>query len=245
VSPERYDTIGCGYASHRRPDPRIAAQIWSAVGEASRIVNVGAGTGSYERPDRAMVAVEPSAVMVAQRQAGAAPVVRAGAEHLPFPDRSFDAALALLTLHHWDDLRQGLAELCRVAARRVLFTFDPAMHDSLWVFSEYVPAARNLADEASLDVVVDALGATRVEVIPIPADCTDGFATAYWRRPERYLSPEVRANISAFARLPAAEVEPGMERLRRDLASGAWQARHVDLLRHDSMDLGLRLVVSG
>jgi hypothetical protein len=132
-----------------------------------------------------------------------------------------------------------------VATRRVLFTFDPAMHDSLWVFTEYVPAALHLADEAPLDLVVDALGATRVEVIPIPADCADGFATAYWRRPERYLSPAVRANISAFARLPAADVEPGLERLRWDLASGAWRARHADLLQKESMDLGLRLVVSG
>jgi SAM-dependent methyltransferase len=242
---ERYDTIGCGYVTHRQPDPRIAAQIWTAVGDARRIVNVGAGAGSYERRERSMVAVEPSAVMVAQRPPDAAPVVRAAAEALPFPDRSFDAALALLTIHHWDDLPAGLAELCRVAPRRILFTFDPAMHDSLWVFTEYVPAALGLADEAPLDLVVDALGAERVDVIPIPADCTDGFATAYWRRPEQYLSPLARANISAFARLPAAEVEPGMERLRADLASGAWQARHSDLLDQESMDLGLRLVISG
>jgi SAM-dependent methyltransferase len=241
---QRYDTIGIGYRTFRRPDPRIEAQIWDAVGEARRIVNVGAGTGSYERRDRALVAVEPSAVMVSQRE-GIAPVLRATAESLPFADTSFDVALALMTVHHWRDLRQGLAELRRVAARQVVFTFDPGMHDSLWVFNEYVPAARGLADDTPLEMVLEALDTDQVEVVPVPADCTDGFATAYWRRPERYLSPVARANISAFARLDQRLVDPGMARLARDLASGAWLERHADLMTMDSFDGGLRLVIAG
>jgi SAM-dependent methyltransferase len=241
---QRYDTIGRGYTSYRQPDPRIAAQIWSAVGEASRVVNVGAGTGSYEMGDRKLVAVEPSDVMVAQRPITASPVVRAGAEHLPFPDQSFDVAMALMTIHHWRDLRAGIAELRRVAPRQVIFTFDPAMHDCLWVFTEYVPASLGFANEAPLEVVVDALGGARVEVVPIPADCTDGFAVAYWRRPERYLSPSARASISAFARLSDDDVDPGMAQLQADLDSGAWNERHSDLLQLDAIDLGLRLVIS-
>jgi SAM-dependent methyltransferase len=244
VRAQRYDTIGRGYAALRQPDPRIAAQIWSAIGDASRIVNVGAGTGSYEDAERNIVAVEPSEVMVSQRGPHSAPVVRACAESLPFPDQSFDVAMAMMTVHHWADLRAGLAELCRVARRQVVFTFDPSMHDSLWVFNEYVTASLGFADTAPLDVVLSALGPARVEAVPTPADCTDGFASAYWRRPEQYLSPTVRASISAFAQLNPAEVEPGMAQLQRDLVSGAWHERHADLLELDSFDAGLRLVVA-
>ncbi|HWE68508.1 MAG TPA: class I SAM-dependent methyltransferase [Acidimicrobiales bacterium] len=242
---QRYDAIGVGYAAFRQPDPHIAAQIWDAIGDASRIVNVGAGAGSYEDDRRTVVAVEPSAVMIDQRRPGSAPVVRAAAEALPFPDQSFDVALALMTVHHWANLRQGLNELRRVAPRQIVFTFDPARHDALWVFPEYVPASLGFAEDAPLDLVVEALGAQRVEVVPTPADCTDGFASAYWRRPERYLSPSVRASISAFARLSDTQVEPGMARLREDLASGKWHRDHAHLLQMESLDAGLRLVVAG
>jgi SAM-dependent methyltransferase len=243
--PERYDTIGRGYAAFRRSDPHIAAQIWAAVGDADRIVNVGAGTGSYELPDRHIVAVEPSGVMVRQRGPASAPVIRAVAESLPFADRSFDVAMAMLTVHHWTDLAAGLVELRRVADRQVIFTFDPSMHDALWGFHEYATAALGFADDAPLTAVTDALGPCRVEVVPIPADCTDGFASAYWRRPEQYLSPTVRAGISAFARLDAADIEPGLARLEEDLASGRWHERHADLLQLDAIDAGLRLIIAG
>jgi SAM-dependent methyltransferase len=239
-----YDAIGRGYAAFRRPDPRIAEQVWSAIGEASRIVNVGAGTGSYEDPDRDVVAVEPSVVMVRQRGPASAPVIRGAAEALPFADQSFDVGMAMMTVHHWADLRAGLAELRRVSARQVVFTFDPDRHDALWVFNEYVTASLGFAETAPLEAVTDALGPCRVEVVPTPADCTDGFASAYWRRPEQYLSPSVRASISAFARLDATEVEPGMVRLADDLATGAWRERHADLLHLPAIDAGLRLVIS-
>jgi len=243
-SAQRYDTIGHGYATFRQPDRRIEAQIWSAIGDAERIINVGAGTGSYERGDRNMVAVEPSAVMVRQRGSGV-PVARACAEALPFPDNSFDVALALMTVHHWEDMRRGLAELRRVADRQVVFTFDPDMHDSLWVFTDYVPASLGFADDAPIELVLDALETDRVEVVPTPADCSDGFASAYWRRPELYLSPIARGNISAFARLDRSQVEPGMDQLARDLASGIWQERYADLLAKETLDCGLRLVIGG
>jgi SAM-dependent methyltransferase len=241
---QRYDTIGRGYRTFRQPDHRIEGQIWAAVGDASRVVNVGAGTGSYERSERTIVAVEPSAVMVSQRDARV-PVVRAAAESLPFPDQSFDVALALMTVHHWVDARAGLRELRRVAARQVVFTFDHAMHDSLWIFNEYVPAGLGLADHTPLDLVLDALETDRIETVPTPADCSDGFASAYWRRPEQYLSPIARGNISAFARLDQSLVEPGIAELARDLASGVWQERHADLLAKESIDAGLRLVIGG
>jgi SAM-dependent methyltransferase len=242
--PQRYDSIGVGYTSFRQPDPRISAQIWAAAGDAARIINVGAGTGSYEPPDRRLVAVEPSAVMVDQRS-GAHPVVRAAAEDLPFPDDSFDVALALMTVHHWTDVRRGLLELRRVAARQVVFTYDPDVHDALWVFNEYVPTALADDGQAPVDLVVEVLGARRVEVVETPADCADGFGSAYWRRPEAYLDPSIRANISVFARLDQRLVEAGMAQLERDLADGTWHRRHGDLMEEPSIDGGLRLVVAG
>src|ERR1044072_4589924 len=110
-----YDTIGATYTVTRRTEPRIAAQLWAALGDSQTVVNVGAGTGSYEPTDRDVTAVEPSAVMRAQRPAGAAPCVHAHAASLPFDDDSFDAAMAIATLHHWADPAAGLRELRRVA----------------------------------------------------------------------------------------------------------------------------------
>lgn len=101
-APALYDRIGTSYGRFRQPDPRIAAQIGAALGSARTIIDVGAGTGSYEPAGRRVIAVEPSEVMLAQRPADAAPAVRAVAEALPFPDHSFDAALAILTVHHTD-----------------------------------------------------------------------------------------------------------------------------------------------
>ena len=241
-----YDVIGRRYARHRRPDPRIARQILDALGDADSVLDVGAGTGSYEPRDRHVVAVEHSSVMIAQRSRGSPPVVQGRAEELPFPDRAFDAALAIFTVHHWPDRRRGLAELVRVASRRVVLTFDPAGHGDFWLWREYVPAAAALemARAPSVEEVADAIDATRVEVVPVPWDCADGFGAAYWRRPEAYLDEDVRSCISCLAALPPSDVEPGIERLRSDLAGGAWSRRHADLLERDSLDGGYRLVIA-
>lgn len=240
-----YDRIGRLYARHRRSDPRIAAPILAALGGAASVVDVGAGTGSYEPAGATVVAVEPSAVMVAQRGPGSAPALRAVAGALPFADATFDAAMAVLTVHHWPDPEAGLAELCRVARRVVVLTFDPAVHFSYWLVREYLPEIGALPSAAvpSIGRVAEALGADRVETVPVPADCVDGFNWAYWRRPAAYLDPEVRACISGLAQLPAALVAERMSRLARDLADGTWDARHADLRHLDAVDGGFRLVV--
>jgi SAM-dependent methyltransferase len=242
----RYDEIGRTYAKTRGTDPRIAAAIWEALGDARTVLNVGAGTGSYEPPDRKVTAVEPSEVMIAQRPPDAAPAVQASAEALPFEDDSFDAAMAVLTIHHWSDWRAGIDEMRRVAGRLVVFSFDPAYTGRLWVTAEYFAelAAAEVADFPSLADQAGAVRATRVTPVPIPADCEDGFFGANWRRPHAYLDPEVRAGISTFARRPEAELAPGLERLRADLESGEWEARHADLLERDELDLGYRLLVT-
>jgi SAM-dependent methyltransferase len=240
-----YDTIGGGYSARRRADPRIAAQVTRALGGARSVVNVGAGTGSYEREAGVAVAVEPSAVMLRQRPPDTAPVVCARAEHLPLGDRTFDAALAVLTVHHWDDLPAGLAELVRVAPRVVVLTFDPVPHFAYWLLEEYLPEVRELDSARGPPVteVARVLGANRVEVVPIPADCVDGFNWAYWCRPEAYLDPAVRACISGIALLPEDLVTDRMAQLREDLRRGVWQRRHTDLLTRRHIDGGFRLVV--
>jgi SAM-dependent methyltransferase len=241
----RYDAIGRTYSATRATDPRIAAHIWAALGDARTVVNVGAGTGSYEPPDRAVTPVEPSAVMIAQRPPDAAPAVQASAEALPFADASFDAAMAVLTLHHWSDWPGGCAELRRVARHRVVvFSWDPTYVGRMWLGPEYFPDTidEDVAMFPSLADQAAALGA-EVEVVQIPWDCRDGFFSAFWRRPQAYLDPAVRAGISTLAKRSEAELADGLARLRADLDSGAWARRHADLLGRDALDLGYRLLV--
>jgi SAM-dependent methyltransferase len=240
-----YDRIGRGYADMRRPEPRIAAQLESALMGATSVVNVGAGTGSYEPKGRRVVAVEPSDVMIAQRVPGAAPVVQAVAEALPLPDDSFDAALAALTVHHWADPAGGLAELQRVARRQVVFTWDPSFLATFWFTRDYLPEAEELdRGFADFSTTLASLPTARVEVVPVPWNCRDGFYAAYWRRPEAYLDLSVRAAISGFSILDAAVTERALEELAADLESGAWHRRNAQLLELDALDLGYRLVVA-
>lgn len=240
--PVRYDRIGAGYRRFRLPDQRIAARLREALGDARSVLNVGAGTGSYEPEDLQVTAVEPSAVMIAQRPPSAAPVVQASAESLPFPDASVDACMGVLTIHHWHDIERGLAELRRVARRRVVLLTWVAEHEPFWLRRDYFPEFDEL-DRAifpSLERLERCLGRLSVETVPVPHDCTDGFLGAYWRRPEAYLDPDVRAAISSFSM--TGEVESRIDRLRADLASGAWRERNAALLDRESMDLGYRLV---
>lgn len=240
-----YDRIGRVYGDHRRTEPTIAVQIRAAVGDAATVVNVGAGTGSYEPADLAVTAVEPSAVMIAQRPADAAPCVAAVAEALPFADGAFDAATTVLSLHHWTDPWAGLDELARVAGRQVVLTFDPEPHLDLWLMRDYVPEMLELRGSqpptpAEIARHLDG----QVEDVPIPADCHDGFLVAYWRRPEAYLDPDVRASVSGLAQLPDDLVAERMDQLAADLADGTWARRNAALLEQDTFDGGLRLIVA-
>jgi SAM-dependent methyltransferase len=241
----RYDTIGRAYAERRRPDPRIARAVAAALGGAKSVVNVGAGAGSYEPSDREVVAVEPSAVMIAQRPAGAAPAVRAAAEALPFADGSFDAALAVLTVHHWGDRRAGLAEMRRVARGQVVaLTWDPS-HPGFWLTRDYFPDLIEFDRRIfpPLSEFEAALGAVEAGVVHVPHDCADGFLGAYWRRPAAYLDEGVRGGISTFSRI--GDVAPRLERLRADVESGRWAERNAELLGLERLDLGYRIVVGG
>jgi SAM-dependent methyltransferase len=240
-----YDQIGRNYARLRRPDRRVAAMIDAALGDASSVLNVGAGSGSYEPANRPVVAVEPSETMIRQRPAGAAACVRAVAEALPFGTGRFDAAMAVLTIHHWADVARGLAELARVARKRVvLLTWVPDAAP-FWLTEDYFPeiaaADREIfPDTPALTALLERIaGAVHIVPVPIPHDCTDGFLCAYWRRPDSYLSADVRGAISSFATMDAG---PGLAKLRGDLAGGRWLERNRHVLALDAIDLGYRIV---
>jgi SAM-dependent methyltransferase len=239
----RYDTIGLNYSDLRRPDPRIAATIEAALGNSESILNVGAGAGSYEPAGREVTALEPSIEMIRQRFAPAAAVVQGKAEALPFADRAFDASMAILTIHHWSDQAEGLKEMRRVTRGPiVLLTYDPAFR-GFWL-ADYIPELVTL-DEAQMPAMSDyqrRLGPVSVSPLPIPHDCTDGFLSAYWRRPAAYLDPRVRAAMSSFWAL--GDMSEALARLESDLDTGVWAERHGHLLALDSCDCGYRLVVT-
>jgi SAM-dependent methyltransferase len=244
-----YDTIGRGYTAHRRPDPRWEAIIADHldVGAEGLVVNIGAGTGSYEPAHCRVAAVEPSWVMVHQRPPAAAPVVRADASALPFASGGAQVAMAILTVHHWDDSAAGLAELCRVAPRRLVFAIDFDVHSHFWLLDEYLPEVGEYVRACGPDAadIATAIGAQTSVTMPVPRDLADGVLGAYWCRPEAYLDPRVRANASGLALADPAVIERGIARLRADLADGSWRARHADLDGVESIDLGYRLLVAG
>lgn len=242
-----YDQIGGGYARRRQPDPRIADHVLSALGVARSVLNVGAGPGSYEPADRIVVAIDPALTMLTQRSTYAGPAVRGAAEALPFGSNSFDAVLAVLTVHHWTDRQAGYAELRRVAGRRVVLTYEPKVHNQLWIVSDYVPEIARIDDRRpgfSVAEVAEGIGATDIRTLPVPRDCTDGFIMAYWGRPEAYLDPGVRQSTSGFSVIDQDAVRQGVRRLRDDLISGAWDRRYGELRQMDELDAGLRLVIA-
>lgn len=237
-----YDTIGLNYAQLRKPDPRIARFINEGLGDARTVLNVGAGTGSYEPADRDVTAVEPSVEMIRQRKPGAARAIEASADSLPFPDRSFDASMAILTIHHWPDKQAGLREMRRVTRGPiVLLTFDPAVRP--WP-TDYWPELAALDDERmpTLANLEAWLGPLEVTAVPIPHDCSDGFLYAYWRRPAAYLDERLRSGSSSFWLMKG--VQEGLDRLRHDLDSGEWKRRYAALIGKDEYEAGYRLVVA-
>ena len=245
-SGQLYDTIGVTYTATRRTEPRIAGQIWAALGDARTVLNVAAGTGSYEPADRNVLAVEPSALMRSQRVPDAAPCLAGSAESLPFDDQSFDAAMAVCTLHHWQDPIAGLREMRRVARRVVVFLFDTSDPRQFWLTRDYLPefaALRSRKVLASLPELAGAIGA-RLEPVPIPWDCADGFFEAHWRRPEAYLDESVRRGVSVWDAVGPDAERRTVHSLRDDLASGRWAERNRDLVDLDAAELGARLLIA-
>lgn len=239
-----YDTIGVDYANLRRPDPRIAGAIHAHLEGAASVLNVGAGAGSYEPTHLRVIAVEPSAAMIRQRpKDDDVVVVQAAAEDLPFEDKSFDASMAILTVHHWSDVRKGLREMRRVTRGKIIvLTFDP-LASNFWLL-DYLPALGTL-DQRQMPGIADfeaALGPVQRIALPIPHDCTDGMLCAYWRRPAAYLDPKVRRSISSFWKI--GNVAEPLRRLENDLQSGEWARKYSHFLDRESCDFGYHLLVT-
>jgi SAM-dependent methyltransferase len=240
-----YDEIGIGYTSRRRSDPEIFRQIEQALSPCATVLNVGAGAGSYE-PSTCTLAVEPSQEMINQRPGGAARCIRAAAERLPLEDKSFDGALACLTIHHWKDMQAGLAEMHRVARKRiVLFTWDPEFDSDFWLTRDYLPAILQLdrprfPTMRQLEAILQDI---EVQVVPISAHCQDGFIGSFWKRPAAFLDPEVQRTNSAMAQLDPDQLQDGLRRLRHDLSTGTWAERNSNLAGLSELDLGYRLVI--
>ncbi|MBL4863801.1 MAG: class I SAM-dependent methyltransferase [Rhodobiaceae bacterium] len=236
-----YDTIGLNYANLRQPDLRIAQRIETALGDATTVLNVGAGAGSYEPADRQITALEPSAEMIGQRPTSNATVIQGSAEDLPYDDNTFDASMAVLTIHHWSDQERGVMEMRRVTRGKIVFlTYDPSFR-GFWL-ADYFPALVTL-DEGQMPQIAAYekwLGSVEVSPVPIPHDCSDGFLAGYWRRPAAYLDERVRAAMSSFWALD--DVSEGLGRLEADLKSGAWEQRYSDLPGLEELDCGYRLV---
>jgi SAM-dependent methyltransferase len=238
-----YERIGGGYARGRRADPRIERAVHAALGDASSVLNVGAGTGSYEPADRGVLAVEPSARMRAQRPPSAAPCLAAAAEHLPLPDGAVDMAMALYTDFHWQDRERGIAEMLRVSRRGiVILTVDRDVAEGYWLTRDYLPSAGDLF--APLPAVTSLLpSAPSVTTVPVPHDCADGFAHAFWKRPRELLDRGRIGAMAMFARTGEDDVERCLTRLSADLDSGEWERRNPELAGLQALDLGHRLVV--
>jgi SAM-dependent methyltransferase len=242
-----YARHGTGYAVRRQTDPRIAAYVQAALGDARTVLNVGAGAGSYEPADRVVVAVEPSKTMRAQRPRAAVPAIDAAAESLPFDDDAFDASMAIFTVHQWQDLAAGLRELRRVTRGPVvIFAGDGEAYRRFWL-ADYVPDVVEVEGRRfpPIAAITAALGGrSEVSAVPVPRDCVDGFAEAFYARPEMFLEPNVRAAQSSWSFVDATKIETGLARLRADLASGAWDARHGALRRMPAYEGAMRLIVA-
>jgi SAM-dependent methyltransferase len=244
-----YDRIGRGYARTRREDPRLAQRIHRALGDSRSVINVGAGAGSYEPRDRYVIAIEPSDIMARQRPPDLPPAIRASAGALPLRDQSVDAAMAVLTLHHWDqEQEQGVRELRRVARGEVvILTYDPEVSGQMWLMADYLPevAALDHRIMPTMDALASWLGGTtRVEIVEIPDDTPDWTLGSFWAHPERVLDPAARNATSGFARMPPAIVDRVAKAVRQDLDSGAWERRHGHLRALRTFDVGFRLLIN-
>ncbi len=238
-----YDVLAVDYQAYRVPDQRISEQIGAYLENEESVLNVGAGTGSYEPSHCRVVALEPSQEMILKRSSDKADAILGSAENIPFQDDEFDIAMGILTIHHWQNLSRGLAEMKRVAGKKVVLLTWIEDSPRFWV-QDYFPEMRDIDRQIfpTLAELESCLGNIEVEVVEIPEDCTDGFMCAYWKRPEAYLDRGVRAAISTFSRMKNHEA--GLAKLRVDLESGEWRSRYENLLDASSLDLGYRLVVS-
>jgi SAM-dependent methyltransferase len=245
----RYDSIGLGYSQCRREDPVLYEKIIAALGSSQTVVNVGAGAGSYEPRDRTVLAVEPSEVMARQRSWDKLPAIKATADRLPFHDKSVDACMTVLSLHHWNPNQMaGVHEMRRIARDRiVIVTIDPRISAQMWLMADYLPEVADLDNRIFPlpETIGDWLGpATEIEVIPTSRDTVDWSLVSFWAHPERVLNPAARGATSAFARQSRTVVDRVVSHVARDLNSGLWDEKHGYLRGLSEYDAGMRMITT-
>jgi len=245
----RYDSIGVGYSQCRREDPVLYEKIISALGSTQTVVNVGAGAGSYEPRDRTVLAVEPSQVMARQRRSRNLPAIKATADQLPFHDKSIDACMTVLSLHHWHPKQMaGVHEMRRIARERiVIVTIDPRISGQMWLMADYLHEVADLDNRTFPlpETICEWLGpATEIEVVPISRDTVDWSLVSFWAHPERVLNPAARAATSAFARQSSSVVDRVVSHVERDLKSGLWDEKHGYLRGLNEYDAGMRMITA-
>ena len=243
-----YDKLGQKYSGHRQTEPLISEFVNKALGTAKTILNVGAGAGSYEPTDRYVVAVEPSVVMRQQRLVNnKIPAINAKGDNLPFDDKSFDATMAMVTIHHWPDIDKGLKELRRVTKGQVIImTFDPDTLDKFWnvnYFPELIAVEK--VRYPTIEFIKNSLGGNcEVVEIPIPLNCIDGFQEAFYGRPEAFLEKEVRLSQSAWGFLSKEVENRIVKTLEDDLKSGEWDKKYGHYRTQPFFTCALRLIIS-
>jgi len=241
---EIYNEIGRRYTLGRRTDPNIATQIHDNLSDADSVLNIGAGTGSYVPKHIEVSAVEPSGAMINQRCRTAAPVTQSHAENLPFEDGSFSHSMTVLSMHHWKDRERAFNEIKRVTRKRfVAVTWDPDSKP-FWLTRDYFPEIHDIDKSIfpCLSEFQSSFEHVAISVLKIPADCTDGFLGAYWRRPEAYLDELVRANMSTFSKI--SKLNDGLVQLQSDLEDGAWESQNRSILNSHFLDAGYRILIA-
>ncbi|MEH2283801.1 MAG: methyltransferase domain-containing protein [Nostoc sp.] len=251
-----YNSIGQQYSKTRVPDIRIVNKLIDLLNlpKGSIIADIGAGTGGYsiELANQGFLvnAIEPSVVM--QKQAVEHSQVKwfsGYAEDLPLSDKSVDAVVSILTIHHFSHLEKAFQEMHRIIrdGAIILLTFDIRLAQKIWLY-DYFPflwedALRFLPLNKQVNLI-QSNTKRRVEAIPLllPYDLSDLFAAAGWRRPELYLQPEVRAGISSFALANQDLVEQGVKLLTADLSSGEWSKKYSDIHNLTEIDIGYRFI---
>jgi SAM-dependent methyltransferase len=241
-----YDKNEHDYAQVRKADSRIFEYIRNALDEFTTILNVGAGTGSYEPADKYVISVEPSSVMRKKRLAlGKNPAVDAYADKMPFEDASFDASLAILTIHHWPNLRDGLMEMKRVTRKKmVILTYDPKKLSIFWN-ADYFPKVIEVEERRypEISAISSILGVEpTITNVQIPLDCTDGFQEAFYGRPEYFLDKRVRQAQSAWGFIDQETELEYVKRLRSDLENGDWDKKYGQYRKMPFFDGAYRML---
>jgi SAM-dependent methyltransferase len=237
-----YDDIGINYSVRRCTDPKIANQLYLELEGAARIVNIGAGTGSYEPENVDLVAVEPSSEMISQRKTDSHRVEQAFAEKLPFENNSFSHAMTVLSMHHWENRALAFSEINRVATQKfVAITWDPTS-DPFWLTRDYFPEIYEMDKGIfpGLEEFDEHFDEVKINTLMIPGDCQDGLLAAFWKRPKAYLDSKVRQSTSPFAKVK--NLAKCLQKLKDDLASGAWAKKNHALLNSSSLDVGYRII---